>query len=541
MRLSGVPAALAARSWIRCGALVLGLLATIHPTSAAEVTLRMRGGTFEVKGELQSYDLKKWVVVAPALGTLTLDAARYECVSQGCPSRATASSPALRPPSSPVDTTWMGGSGIGTDFMPRLIRAYAEAIGARVAMQVATDPKNLEFTLTAADGRLIGRVIVARQGVPNGFATMAQGKTDVVWTSRPIVAEEIQMMAAAGARAMTGPESQHVFALDAMVVLASRENPVVSLPLDTIAKIFAGQIKDWADIGLNPGRIKVYAPTAEMGLASYFENFVMAPRGLRISDDATRLLHATEWSDKVAADPNGIGINFFSYIRKSKPVNVELTCGIVMPPSIFAAKNEEYPLARRMYLYTKGAPKNPLAAALLAFALSPRVQPVLKEARLVDQEPELAPFSAHTGRIAVALNASDEDFDAKAMTRLIEDIRRASRATLTFRFAVGGSELDSRGLEDVKRLHTLLGTPELAGKSVMLIGFSDAIGRFDTNLALARRRAQIVRAALTKVAGPAMPQGINVVEAAYGELAPVACNDNVEGRALNRRVEVWVR
>ena len=28
---------------------------------------------------------------------------------------------------------------------------------------------------------------------------------------------------------------------------------------------------------------------------------------------------------------------------------------------------------------------------------------------------------------------------------------------------------------------------------------------------------------------------------AYGELAPVACNDSLEARQLNRRVEVWVK
>ncbi|MEZ5842815.1 MAG: phosphate ABC transporter substrate-binding/OmpA family protein [Hyphomicrobiaceae bacterium] len=523
---------------VTVAATVAGIAGT---AGAADVTLRMRGGTFEVKGELKSFDLKRWIVTAPGLGTLSLDAARYECVSEGCPTKPTSSQPVLRYPARAVDTTWMGGSGIGTDYMPRLVRAYAQAVGASVAMEVASDPKNLVLSLTTRDGRPVGRVIVARQGVPPGFAGMARGEVDVVWTSRPIWPEEQQMMTAAGVADMTAPDNQHVFGLDAMVVLVSRENPVVSMSLDTIAQIFAGKITDWSELGLPPGRITVYAPTAEMGLWSYFESAVMRPRGLAITADAVRLLHATEWSDKVAADPGGIGINFFAYIRKAKPVNVELTCGIVMPPSIFAAKNEEYPLARRLYFYTKGAPKNPLAAALLSFALSPRGQAVLKDAQFVDQEPELAPFSAHTGRIAVALNAADEDFDPKAMTRLIEEIRGASRATLTYRFAIGGATLDSRANEDVSRLAELIKSPQFAGKSVMLIGFSDAIGRFDANLALARKRAQVVRGALAKVLGAEAPAGVRVVDTAYGELAPVACNDSLEGRALNRRVEVWVR
>jgi len=57
-------------------AIVCLLSGALLPAAAEEVVLRMRGGTFEVKGELKSYDTKRWVVTAPGLGTLSLEAAR---------------------------------------------------------------------------------------------------------------------------------------------------------------------------------------------------------------------------------------------------------------------------------------------------------------------------------------------------------------------------------------------------------------------------------------------------------------------------------
>ena len=49
-----------------------------------EVTLRMKGGGFQVTGEIRFFDGTKYVVESPQLGKLTLQAARFECVGAAC-------------------------------------------------------------------------------------------------------------------------------------------------------------------------------------------------------------------------------------------------------------------------------------------------------------------------------------------------------------------------------------------------------------------------------------------------------------------------
>ena len=34
--------------------------------------------------------------------------------------------------------------------------------------------------------------------------------------------------------------------------------------------------------------------------------------------------------------------------------------------------------------------------------------------------------------------------------------------------------------------------------------------------------------------------GIDIQVRGYSELSPVACNETLEGRAINRRVEIWI-
>jgi phosphate transport system substrate-binding protein len=523
--------------WVASVALaVLALLkSSITAAEAAEVTLQIKGGDFQVSGELKSFDNTKYVLEVPSLGPVSLDATRVECVGGGCPKGP------FQAVSSLGTTTWVGGAGIGIEFMPHLIQTYADSIGAIVTPITNADPRALEFKLSNKSGREVGQINVQQHGSAPAFAALLKNEVDAVFTGRPVTDEEVQQFLNGGLPDLRSPGSEHVWGLDSIVVLVSRENPAVSLSLDSIAQIFAGQITDWSQVGLPPGTINVYAPTEETGAWQQFESMVLKPRHLTLTAHAKRSVHATDWSDFVAEDPQGISINTSAYTRDVKALNIESACGLITRPSVFAAKTEEYPLTHRMYVYTPGQSRNPLTRTLVAHALSRAVQPMLKEANFVNQEPELLDFGAQTSRIAYALNAPTEDFNLAMMRNLINDLKAASRLSITFRFQSSSFALDNKALADVSRLRDLLATLEYMGKTIMLIGFADSVGRFDANVKLAERRAQTVRRALAPAGRAVTTLASQVVTKAYGELAPVACNDSPKGQQLNRRVEVWIK
>jgi ABC-type phosphate transport system substrate-binding protein len=296
-------------------------------------------------------------------------------------------------------------------------------IGATTTMSVAADPRNLEFKIVAKNGRLIGQVNAYRLGSTPGFLALAKNEADLVWTGRRIADEEEQIMTAAGIANMRAPGNEHVWALDGIVVLVAKENPVEALSLEELSKIFAGEITDWSELGLPPGKINLYAPTAEQPAWLQFDSDVMKPYGRKISPSAKRMVHSTEWADRVSEDPQGIVVSILAMVRRARPINIRTTCGMIVQPTVFNIKTEEYPLSRRMLFYTVGEPKNPLARALLAFAMSPQLQPIVRDAQFVDQEPSILPFQAQTARVAAAVNVAYDKADDSLMRRFVKDLQ----------------------------------------------------------------------------------------------------------------------
>jgi phosphate transport system substrate-binding protein len=524
-----------------------------EPTTARvrgdpEVTLRMKGGGFELKGRLKSYEGGRYVIENRVFGTMTLDAANMECIGAGCPGIAP-SAPAVAaaaPPASPPTGVRPGIIGIhgsnviGWELMPALIRGYAASIGAAMVTTAGANPLEERYRLRDAQGVQSTTFDLKRYGTQTAFTALESGTAQIGMSSRPISDEEAARLVRAGIPNVRSPQHEHVLALDGLLVIVSQDNPAVSLSINDIAKIFSGQITDWSEVGLPPGKIAIYSVSRQSGTFSNFNALVLQPRNLALAPSAKLLLSNAEVSDAVAADPNGIGLSSFSFLRNAKALNVESSCGLITRPSVFTVKTEEYPLTRRLYLYTTGRPASPHVQGLVTYAMSKQAQPVIADAQFVDQSPDSLGFDDQGGRIAYALNASNEDFDITQMRQLINDMNGARRLSITFRFRIGSFELDTKARADVDRLADLARTPELRGKQLLLLGYADAVGPYLANSALSVRRATQVRDTLLLVAKGSINPSL-VVHKGYSELAPVACNDELEGRNLNRRVEVWVR
>ena len=102
-------------------------------------------------------------------------------------------------------------------------------------------------------------------------------------------------------------------------------------------------------------------------------------------------------------------------------------------------------------------------------------------------------------------------------------------------FETGGAALSAGSAPALDILARLLsGNPELA---VVIVGHSDNQGSLDANIALSKRRAEAVRAALIERGAAASRLEAHGV----GYLAPVATNATDAGRTLNRRVELVLR
>ncbi len=511
------------KSLRRISALTVSVIAC-SSAIAAEVTLRSRAGDIAIRGELAASDERTFIIKSDKFGVMMLEVAKFECVGPECPRNKSSDYFSVR-----------GSNTIGAQLMPAIVERYAESVSASVEKRVGADAEEVEMTLKGSDGKNIAVVDLQSHGSGTSAPNLAAKKAEIGMSSRPIKPEELKTITDAG---MT--VKPYVVALDGLLVFVSPDNPLKQLSLDQIAKIFSGQITDWGQLGQKPRKINLYARDDKSGTYDTFDSLVLKPFKVKIAATAKRFESTPDLSDETARDPNGIGFGGFAYLRNAKAIAIAGSCGIVSKPSPFAVRTEEYPLARRLYLYTTNALSNPKAEAVVKFALSDEAQDAITGAGFINQSIDYVDFSAQAERIATALAVPDEDFSLVLMRQLMVDLRGAQRMSTTFRFDRNSFVLDEKAQQDVARLAAYLQTSAVKGKEVVMIGFADSFGPFEANRTVSLNRATAVRNAVVAAGGPALGAAKITVKA-YGELLPVACNDAEAARENNRRVEIWVR
>jgi phosphate transport system substrate-binding protein len=503
------------------GALAAVATSIVH---AGEVTLKAREGGIELKGELAASDERTYIIKSEKFGVMMLEADKFDCAGADCPVKRTSEFFSVR-----------GSNTIGAQLMPSIIEGYAAANSASVERRVGGNAEELEMVLKAPDGKKLAVIDLQSHGSGTAAPNLAAKKAEIGASSRPLKAEEVKAITDAGM--IVKP---HVIALDGLLIFVSPNNPLKQLTLDQLAKVFSGQITDWGQLGQRPRKINVYARDDKSGTFDTFDSLVLKPFKVKISPNAKRMESSPDLSDETARDPDGIGFAGFAYLRNAKAIAISGSCGIGSRPSPFAVRTEEYPLSRRLYLFTTNALVNAQAEAIVQYAVSDAAQEAVSAAGFIDQSIDFLEFSAQADRIATALAVPDEDFNLNLMRQLLADLRGGRRISTTFRFDPGSIVLDDKAKQDVTRLADFLQTPAMANKDILLIGFADSVGPFDANRNLSVNRANAVRNAIL-AAGGAKLNPAKITLKAYGELLPVACNTDDGGREKNRRVEVWVK
>lgn len=429
-----------------------------------------------------------------------------------------------------------GSNTIGAELMPRLISAYAIANGAKTSTTKGIKAEESTINVLKGDQSVFS-ISLKSHGSGTSFPALAENLAEIGMASRPIKDRETIMLREQGINDMRTAGQEHVLALDGLIVIVAKDNPIKQLSLKQIAKLFSGDIDNWSQVGGPDRPVNLYARDNKSGTYDTFKGLVLKPEYLSLSSKAMRFESNEALSDAVATDPGGIGFTGFAYLRNAKALSLISNCNMVSQPTIFNVKTEEYPLSRRLYLYTTGKKISDHAQKLLDYSLSDAAQPVISVTGFINQSAELASFSQlHKNYSLPATNI--EKKLAKQQLALLET---AERLSTTFRFNTGSSELDVKGKQDIKRIANLFSeaNSEYANNTIYLVGYADSVGDFSRNERLSKNRANQVYRLLEKQLPNRVKNRIKVT--GFGELTPIACNTDKVGRSKNRRVEIWIR
>ncbi|MFC3938937.1 hypothetical protein CCU68_32795 [Pseudomonas gingeri NCPPB 3146 = LMG 5327] len=409
-----------------------------------------------------------------------------------------------------------GSNTIGASLGPALVKGWLEEQGLRGVHDAATGKDNEQRLLaTTEQGRRIS-VEVAAHGSSTGFAALKAGTADLAAASRPI--KESERLALEHLGDLKSPEAEQVIAIDGVAIILHPQNPLNQLDTGQLAKIFAGEVKTWEELGGIGGAIHLYARDDQSGTWDTFKDLVLARRGKSLAVGARRFESSEQLSDAVSQDPAGIGFIGLPYVRRAKAVAIVDGDSQPMLPLNSLIATEDYPLSRRLFFYLPPDLPNPWAQSLVRFAQSKAGQAIV----------------ARSGFIAQTVQAIPVQASAQMPPGYQQLAKRAQRLSVNFRFEEGSASLDNKARQDVLRVLDYLRGQNKLHKRVTLVGFGDAKNDPQRAALLSRLRAMAVRRELLK--GGVVFRDIQ----GFGAQMPVAANTADEGRIKNRRVEVWV-
>ena len=203
-------------------------------------------------------------------------------------------------------------------------------------------------------------------GSGSGIQAVQEGRCDIGLSSRDLKDEE----KASGLTAT-------VLALDGIAVIVHPDNPVSDLDVDTIARLYTGEIANWKDVGGNDASVVLIGREAGSGTRDGFESITGTAEQCQYRQELTS---AGDVVTAVSQNPDAIGYASLSNLSDSvKALSVEGAA-----PSEETVKDGSYPIQRPFVLVTKtDAPLSGAAQAFFDFATSADAAPLIAKAGAV--------------------------------------------------------------------------------------------------------------------------------------------------------------
>jgi phosphate transport system substrate-binding protein len=506
------------------------LLAVPAAGWAGPIALKSADGAINLNGEFVAFENGKYVLDTD-LGRLTIDAASVTCEGDDCPAAG----------SGAYEVHVAGSDTVGLGLMPLLMDGFASFLAAEGQVEQGAAEGEFIASLTAEEGfgELIGSYRITPTVSGDAFAALLARTASIGMASRRIKPEEAKALKADGAGSMIDPHQEHIIAIDSLVVIVNASNPVTSLSMADVARIYAGQVANWSELGGPDLPLTVINFAEGSGTRTVFTDRMYGADAPASVPAQVIAENNPDAASRVAADRSAIAYVGSAFIQGNHALNLVTSCGILATPDAFAVKTEEYPLQRRLYLYTRGDLPDPLAAQFIGFVESSAADASVTQAGFVDLGVVSRDQSVDDPRGLWLASHGLNAFESTVANDMLNVMVNYERLSTTFRFSAGSADLDERAELDLARLASYLETLP-SGTEVALVGFSDTDGEFEPNLKVSRDRATTVIGHLTDFAGERL-SGITFTALGYGEVAPVACNDSKQGRQINRRVEVWVK
>jgi phosphate transport system substrate-binding protein len=234
-------------------------------------------------------------------------------------------------------------------------------------------------------------IAVSGGGSGTGISALINGTVDIANSSRAIEPKEIEQARANGVEPV-----EFVVGYDALAVYVHRDNPIAGLTLAQLRAIYGegGEVDEWSDLGVEvpgakSGEIVRVSRQNNSGTYAYFKDAVLG-EGREYKLGSLDMHGSKDVVDLVLKTPGAIGYSGLAYATpevKVVPVAAREGEPFVVP-TVQSAVDGSYPIARPLFMYTRGQPTGAVKA-YMDWILSDEGQGII-------QEKGYAPVKAHS-------------------------------------------------------------------------------------------------------------------------------------------------
>ena len=190
-------------------------------------------------------------------------------------------------------------------------------------------------------------------GSGSGITAVGEGRCDIGLSSRALKDDE----KASGLK-------ETVLALDGIAVIVNPANPVSDLDVETIAKIYTGEITNWKEVGGNDAEIVLIGREAGSGTLDGFESITDTKDSCKYRQELTS---TGDVITTVSTNPDAIGYASLAALKDNVKA---LTVGGIAPTED-TVKDGSYVIQRPFVLVTKdGVELSTAAQAFFDYATS---------------------------------------------------------------------------------------------------------------------------------------------------------------------------
>lgn len=213
-------------------------------------------------------------------------------------------------------------------------------------------------------------ITVSESGSGNGAKALLNGTCDIANLSRHLKDAEKKAMEEKGLK-----PTAHVVAFDALPVIVHPSNRVKGLTIDQIRDIYTGKVTNWKDVGGSDMAIVVISRDTNSGTFESFKELVLG-KDAKISEGAEYTGSNGGVRQRVQMTKGAIGYAGLGFLDRSvKALEIN---GVV--PCAETVIDKRYPIARELFMFTKGEPlADSLAAKFIALSGSEKGREIIEE------------------------------------------------------------------------------------------------------------------------------------------------------------------